>query len=48
MKEGVIFFDINLLNFLPKKIMLVSVKIFGKKEVPLPKKVKIPKQLHEM
>ena len=37
-KKGVMFFDVNLLNFLPKKIMLVSVKIYGKKEVPLPKK----------
>ena len=27
--------------------MLVSVKINGKKEVPLPKKGQIPKQLHK-
>ena len=48
MKKGIIFFDVDLLNFLPKKIMLVSFKIFGKKEVPLPKKVQIPKQVQEM
>ena len=47
MKEGGISLDVNLLNFLPNKFMLVSVKIDGKKEVPLPKKVQIPKQLHE-
>ena len=31
-KEGVILFDVNLLNFLPKKLMLVSVKIYKKKK----------------
>ena len=46
-KKGVILFDVDFLNFLTKKFILVSVKIDGKKEVPLPKKVKIPKRLHE-
>ena len=31
----------------PKKIIFVSLKIYGEKEVPLPKKVKISKRLHE-
>ena len=38
MKEGGFFFYVNLFNFLPKKIILVSVKIYNKKEVPFPKK----------
>ena len=31
-KMGVIFFDVNLLNFLPQQIVLVSVKIFDNKK----------------
>ena len=37
-KKGVIFFDVNLLNFLLKKIMLVSVKIYRKKRGTIAKK----------
>ena len=43
MKEGVYIFDINLLNFLNFFFILVSIKIYGKKQVQLLKKIKIPK-----
>ena len=36
--KGIILFDVNLPNFLPNFFLLISVKIYGKKEVPLPKK----------
>ena len=42
MKEGGYLFLCKFAKFSPKKFMLVSVKIYGKKEVPLPKKVQIP------
>ena len=44
LKEGSYLFYVNLLTFLPKKVRLVSFKIYGKKELPLQKKVQIPKK----